>query len=86
MAGLKLLDLLLTILHFAIIGFNLFGWVWKPLRKAHFIVVCATAADEIIINAAKIVAIAAFFILWFLSSKKLNCVTSKNWSYKNRCC
>src|ERR1700761_8935890 len=44
MAGLKLLDLLLTILHFAIIGFNLFGWVWKPLRKAHFIVVCATAA------------------------------------------
>lgn len=44
MAGLKILDLLLTILHFAIIGFNLFGWVWKPLRRAHFIVVCATAA------------------------------------------
>jgi hypothetical protein len=44
MAGLKLLDLLLTILHFAIIGFNLFGWVWKPLRRAHFIVVCTTAA------------------------------------------
>jgi len=44
MAGLKLLDLLFTILHFAIIGFNLFGWVWKPLRRAHFMVVCATAA------------------------------------------
>ena len=44
MAGLKILDLLLTILHFAIVGFNLFGWVWKPLRRAHFIVVCATAA------------------------------------------
>jgi hypothetical protein len=44
MTGLKLLDLLLIIFHFAIIGFNLFGWIWKPLRKAHFIVVCATAA------------------------------------------
>jgi len=40
---LKTFDILLTILHFAIIGFNLFGWVWKPLRRAHFIVVCATA-------------------------------------------
>ncbi len=45
MAGLKLLDLLLTIFHFChYSGFNLFGRVWKPLRKAHFIVVCATAA------------------------------------------
>jgi hypothetical protein len=44
MIGLKTLDLLLIVLHFAIIGFNLFGWVWKPLRRAHFIVVCATAA------------------------------------------
>jgi len=44
MPALKLLDIALIILHFAIIGFNLFGWVWKPLRRAHFIVVCATAA------------------------------------------
>jgi hypothetical protein len=44
MIGLKIFDLLLILLHFAIIGFNLFGWVWKPLRRAHFVVVCATAA------------------------------------------
>ena len=44
MIGLKILDLLLTLLHFLIIGFNLFGWIWKRTRKLHFIVVCATAA------------------------------------------
>ncbi len=44
MTGLKILDLLLIVLHFAIIGFNLLGWVWKPLRRAHFMVVCVTAA------------------------------------------
>ena len=42
--GLKILDILLTLFHFAIIGFNLFGWIWKRTRKLHFIVVCATAA------------------------------------------
>ena len=41
--GLRLLDLLLTLLHFAIIGFNLFGWIWKPLRKAHLICIAITA-------------------------------------------
>jgi len=42
--GLKILDILLTLFHFVIIGFNLFGWIWKRTRKLHFIVVCATAA------------------------------------------
>ena len=37
MTGLKILDLLLTILHFLVIGFNLFGWIWKPLRKLHLV-------------------------------------------------
>ena len=40
---LRLLDLLLTLLHFAIIGFNLFGWIWKPLWKAHLICISITA-------------------------------------------
>jgi len=40
---LKLLDLLLTLLHLAIICFNLFGWIWPQTRKFHFIIVIATA-------------------------------------------
>jgi hypothetical protein len=40
---LRVLDLLLTILHFLIIGFNLFGWTWKPLRRAHLICIAITA-------------------------------------------
>jgi hypothetical protein len=44
MIGLRILDLLLTLLHFVIIGFNLLGWIWKRTRKLHLIVVCATAA------------------------------------------
>lgn len=41
---LRVLDLLLTLLHFVIIGFNLLGWIWKSTRKLHFIVVVATAS------------------------------------------
>ena len=41
--GLRLLDLLLTLVHFSIIGFNLFGWIWKPLRKAHLVCIAITA-------------------------------------------
>jgi hypothetical protein len=41
--GLQLLDFLLTMVHFVIIGFNLFGWIWKPLRKAHLVCVALTA-------------------------------------------
>ena len=42
--GLHALDLLLTLLHFAIIGFNLFGWIWKATRKAHLICIAITGA------------------------------------------
>ncbi len=40
---LKLLDILLTLFHLVIIGFNLLGWIWKPTRKLHFTVICITA-------------------------------------------
>jgi len=39
---LKLLDILLSLLHFAIIGFNLFAWIFPKTRKAHLIVAGAT--------------------------------------------
>src|SRR6185295_15647493 len=42
---LQLLDILLTIAHLAIIGFNLFGWIWPATRKAHFICIMATGAS-----------------------------------------
>jgi hypothetical protein len=38
---LHLLDILLTLFHLVIIGFNLFGWIWKP--KLHLILVLLTA-------------------------------------------
>lgn len=47
---LRFLDFLLTLLHLLIIGFNLFGWIWKPLRKAHFISVVLTAASWLILG------------------------------------
>ena len=40
---LKFLDILLTFTHFALIGFNLFGWIWRKTRKAHLITVAGTA-------------------------------------------
>lgn len=42
--NLKLLDLLFTLLHLLIIGFNLFGWIWKRTRKLHFGFILLTAA------------------------------------------
>jgi hypothetical protein len=47
---LKLLDIFLTFLHLAIISFNLFGWIWKPFRKAHLICVILTAASWLILG------------------------------------
>jgi hypothetical protein len=41
--SLRLTDILLTLFHFAVIGFNLFGWIWRPLRKAHLICIAITA-------------------------------------------
>jgi hypothetical protein len=34
--SLALLDVLFSILHLLIIGFNLFGWIFKATRRIHF--------------------------------------------------
>ncbi|HVV56028.1 MAG TPA: DUF2784 domain-containing protein [Mucilaginibacter sp.] len=41
--GLHILDILLTLFHLVIIGFNLLGWIWKRTRKLHLIVALLTA-------------------------------------------
>ncbi|TKK71609.1 DUF2784 domain-containing protein [Ilyomonas limi] len=42
---LKSLDVLFTTVHLAIILFNLFGWIPKATRRAHFMVILLTAAS-----------------------------------------
>lgn len=44
------LDILLTIVHLVIIGFNLFAWMWPRLRRAHLITVAATGASWFILG------------------------------------
>ena len=44
------LDILLTFVHLAIIMFNLFGWIPKATRKAHFISIVLTAASWFILG------------------------------------
>jgi ABC-type multidrug transport system permease subunit len=39
------LDILLTIVHLAIVAFNLFAWIPRKTRKAHFISILLTAAS-----------------------------------------
>jgi len=50
MTGLRLLDFLLTICHLLIVGFNLFGWIWRKTRLAHFGGVMITAACWFIVG------------------------------------
>ena len=40
---LYVLDIFFTIVHLAITGFNLLGWIWRRTRKAHFITIIITA-------------------------------------------
>jgi hypothetical protein len=47
---LRILDLLLTLGHFVIIGFNLFGWIWQSTRKLHFICIVFTACSWFILG------------------------------------
>jgi hypothetical protein len=47
---LHFLDVLLTLVHFGIVGFNLFGWIPKATRKAHFISIVLTAASWFILG------------------------------------
>jgi hypothetical protein len=47
---LRFLDILLTFVHLAIVFFNLFGWIPKATRKAHFIVIVLTAASWLLLG------------------------------------
>lgn len=47
---LHFLDILYTLLHLLIIGFNLFGWIFPRTRKLHFIFVLVTAASWFILG------------------------------------
>jgi len=40
---LHLLDILLTVVHTVIVGFNLLGWIWPRTRRLHLICVGVTA-------------------------------------------
>jgi len=40
---LRIADVLLFIVHLAILGFNLLGWIWPKTRRLHLIVVLITA-------------------------------------------
>ena len=47
---LHFLDIFLTIVHLAIIGFNLLGWIWPATRKAHLGCVALTAGSWFILG------------------------------------
>lgn len=47
---LRLFDIFFTLLHLAIIGFNLFGWIFPSTRKLHLIFVVITAASWFILG------------------------------------
>jgi hypothetical protein len=47
---LRFLDFLLSCIHLSIVFFNLFGWIPKRWRKAHFISVVLTASSWFILG------------------------------------
>lgn len=47
---LHFLDILFTVLHLLIIGFNLFGWIFPATRKLHFIFILITAFSWFILG------------------------------------
>ena len=44
------LNILLTIAHFLLIGFNLTGWIWKKTRKTHLVVLGLTTASWFVLG------------------------------------
>ena len=46
----KFLDILFTFFHFAVIFFNLLGWIWQKTRKAHLIFITLTLASWFILG------------------------------------
>jgi hypothetical protein len=47
---LQFLDFLLTVVHLAIVFFNLFGWIPKKWRRAHLISIILTAASWFVLG------------------------------------
>src|SRR5215213_6174706 len=47
---LRLLDIILTLAHLALIFFNLFAWIFPRLRRTHLITVAATAGSWFILG------------------------------------
>jgi hypothetical protein len=47
---LHFLDILLSLTHFVIIGFNLFAWIFPATRKAHFICITLTGLSWFILG------------------------------------
>lgn len=47
---LQLADILFTLLHLVLIGFNLLGWIWQRTRKIHLICIILTAGSWLILG------------------------------------
>ena len=47
---LRFLDILLSVIHLSIVGFNLLGWIPRRTRKAHLILVLLTAASWLLLG------------------------------------
>jgi len=41
----KVLDIFFLVFHTSLIFFNLFGWIWRPCRKANLITLLLTASS-----------------------------------------
>ena len=46
----KFLDIFFLLFHSLLIIFNLFAWIWKPIRKANFITLVLTGASWFILG------------------------------------
>jgi hypothetical protein len=47
---LSFLNIFFTVVHLALIIFNLIGWIWKRIRKAHLIVLSLTALSWFVLG------------------------------------
>jgi len=47
---LPFLNIFLTLLHLALVGFNLTGWIWRRTRKAHMITLGLTLASWFVLG------------------------------------
>ena len=46
----KILDIFFLVFHSVLIIFNLFGWIWKPLRKINLITLLITGSSWFILG------------------------------------